>query len=97
MGRPISVEMFHRSSEADRTTITEFFDAHPDLELRDTFVVQVVAGGLKVTEFVRGEDGKFMLNLTGDGAVSRERVVKCVLPYDVSRCLHDMANRDGDS
>lgn len=96
MGLPITVEMFHRSSEEDRLAVTKFFDGHPELNISDTFIVQVVAGGLKVTEFVRGEDGKFILNSKGDGAVSQERVVKCVLPYEVARILADMAEKAKD-
>jgi hypothetical protein len=93
MGKPIDPEMFHASSQADRDCVTAFFDGNPDLNITDTTVVQVVSGGLKVTELVRGEDGKVALNAKKDGALTRERLVKCSLPYEVSRCLHDMESR----
>jgi hypothetical protein len=93
MGQPIDPKMFHASSEIDRACVTTFFDNHPELNIKDTTVVQIVAGGLKVTEVVRGEDDKIVPNAQKNGALTRDRVVKCSLPYEVLRCLHDMEGR----
>lgn len=92
MAHPINPAVFHSFGKRDRDVITAFFDQHEDLDINKTSIVQVVSGGLKVTEFVRDENGKTLMNHRGE-ALTEEKVVSCTFPYEVYRILHDMSER----
>lgn len=94
MAHPIDPSVFHSFPQRDREAVAAFFEEHDDLDLTLTSIVQRVAGGLKVTEFVRDQHGKTKTNLRGD-AITCDRVVPCTLTYEVARILHDMSERAG--
>lgn len=92
MGNPINAAMFHRSPKADRDCVIEFLESL-GVDIQDVSVVEVVSGGVRLTRFIRDDDGKYVVNHSRSEAETEEYFVSCVLTYKAARCLHDMSNR----
>lgn len=93
MAHPIDVKTFHSASKQAQEAVRRFFEHTPGLSLEHVSVIQVVPKGLKITEFLLDDSGSRYIVKGRNDVASQTRFVECVLTYEASAALHDMAQK----